>query len=301
MTTDHYPSYDMAWGRHHLSFGPRTLIMGVLNVTPDSFSDGGKFFSAETAVAQGLKLVSEGADILDIGGESTRPFSDPVPADEEIRRVTPVIAALAEKTSVPISIDTNKADVAREAIRAGASIINDVSALRMDPKMAAVAAETGVPVVLMHMKGTPKTMQSAPIYENLMEEITGFLSEAMAYAVENGIHRSKIILDPGIGFGKALSHNLQIMKELQKFQALDCPLLVGASRKTFLRKLLVEGEKKDLPATLPMVETATQASVAAAIMNGAHVVRVHDVAGTRTTARIIDAIKTATPSREDLD
>ncbi len=296
-----YPSYQMAWGRHHLSFGPRTLIMGVLNVTPDSFSDGGRFFETDTAVAQGLKLVADGADIIDIGGESTRPFSDPVPAQEEIRRVAPVIAALSEKTAVPISIDTNKADVAREAIRAGASIINDVSALRMDPEMATVAAETGVPVILMHMKDTPKTMQMAPNYENLMEEIQTFLADAIGYAVENGIDRSRIIVDPGIGFGKTMSHNLEIMAGLAQFHDLACPILVGASRKTFLRKLLCKDDQTDISPDIPMVESATQASVAAAILGGAHVVRVHDVAGTGITACVVDAIKTATPNPKELD
>lgn len=299
--TETYLSYDMAWGRHRLSFGPRTLIMGVLNVTPDSFSDGGRFFDADSAVTQGLKLIADGADIIDIGGESTRPFSDPVSVSEEIRRVVPVIAALAEKTSIPISIDTNKSDVAREAIGAGAAIINDVSALRMDRQMAAVAAETRVPVILMHMKETPKTMQMAPVYSNLMEEIGTFLSDTIELAVENGIDRSRIIVDPGIGFGKTLSHNLQIMAGLQEFQRLGCPVLVGASRKTFLRKLLVEEGQKDISPDLPIVQSATQASVAAAILNGAQAVRVHDVAGTKITARIVDAIKTATPNRKDLD
>ncbi len=301
MLTGASPSYDMKWGDHRLSFGPRTLIMGILNVTPDSFSDGGNFFSTESAVAQGLKLISEGADILDIGGESTRPFSDPVPPEEEIRRVVPVITALMEKTNVPISIDTNKAEVARAAIRAGAAIINDVSALRMDREMAPVAAETGVPVVLMHMKETPKTMQVAPVYENLMEEILTFLEETVEHAVKNGVDRSRIILDPGIGFGKTLSHNLRIMNGLRQFQRLNCPVLVGPSRKTFLRKLLEEDGRKDLPANLPVVENATQASVAAAILNGAQAVRVHDVAATKITVRIVDAIKTATPSDEDPD
>jgi dihydropteroate synthase len=291
----------MAWGGHRLLFGPRTLIMGVLNITPDSFSDGGRFFETDMAVAQGLKLIADGADILDIGGESTRPFSDPVPASEEIRRVTPVIAALAEKTSIPISIDTNKAEVARKAIEAGASIINDVSALRMDPKMATVAAEADVPVILMHMKETPKTMQVAPTYDNLMEEIRTFLADAIEQAVESGVKRNRILIDPGIGFGKTLAHNLEIMASLRQLQSLGCPVLVGASRKTFLRKLLEDDGQKDISPDLPIVESATQASVAAAILNGAQVVRVHDVAGTKITARITDAIKTATPNRKDLD
>ena len=296
--TETNPSYDMAWGTHRLPFGSRTLIMGVLNITPDSFSDGGHFFETDRAVAQGLKLISDGADILDIGGESTRPFSDPVPASEEIRRVVPVIAALAGKTAIPISIDTNKAEVARAAIGAGASIINDVSALRMDRRMAAVAAESGVPVILMHMKETPKTMQVAPAYDNLMEEVCTFLAGAIEHAVESGIDRSRIIVDPGIGFGKTLAHNLQIMAGLQKFHRLGCPVLVGASRKAFLRKLLSEDAQKDISPNLPAVESATQASVAAAILNGAHAVRVHDVAGTKLTTRIVDAINSTTHSQE---
>ncbi len=298
--TETNPSYDMEWGTHRLSFGSRTLIMGVLNITPDSFSDGGHFFETDRAVVQGLKLIANGADILDIGGESTRPFSDPVPASEEIRRVVPVIGALTGKTSIPISIDTSKSEVARAAIGAGASIINDVSALRMDRRMATVAAETGVPVILMHMKETPKTMQVAPAYDNLMEEVCTFLADAIEHAVESGIDRSLIIVDPGIGFGKTLSHNLQIMADLQKFHRLGCPVLVGASRKAFLRKLLSEDAQKDISPNLPAVESATQASVAAAVLNGAHAVRVHDVAGAKLTTRIIDAINSATHSHEAL-
>ncbi len=284
----------MTWGSHRLSFGPRTLIMGVLNVTPDSFSDGGRFFSPDKAVAQGMKLISDGADILDIGGESTRPFSDPVPAEEEIRRVAPIISELAEKTDIPISIDTNKADVAREAINSGASIINDISALRMDNRMAGLAAETGVPVILMHMKETPKTMQMAPTYENLMEEVQAFLAHAVSHAVDSGVDRSRIIVDPGIGFGKTIEHNLQLINGLEEFRSLDCPILVGSSKKTFLRKLLVDESQTDLSPDLPVVESATQVSVAAAVLNGAHIVRVHDVASTKITTRITDAIKNAT-------
>jgi dihydropteroate synthase len=245
--------------------------------------------------------MSEGADILDIGGESTRPFSDPVPAAEEIRRVIPVIKALAKKTSIPISIDTNKAEVAREAVNAGASIINDVSALRMDERMAAVAAETEVPVILMHMKETPKTMQVAPTYGNLMKEVLSFLKNAIEYAAKNGVDRSRIIIDPGIGFGKTLDHNLQIMNGLGRLQDLECPVLVGTSRKAFLRKLVAPDGQKDVPANLPAVESASQASVAAAILNGAQAIRVHDVAGAKTTARIVDAIKTATSNDKDLN
>lgn len=287
------PSYEMTWGGHRLTFGTRTLIMGVLNVTPDSFSDGGRFFSPDKAVAQGMKLISDGADVLDIGGESTRPFSDPVPAVEEIRRVIPIISELAKKTSIPISIDTCKAEVAREAIKSGASVINDISALRMDDRMAPLAAETGAPVILMHMKETPKTMQVAPTYENLMEEVREFLALAIAHAVKSGVNRSSIIIDPGIGFGKTTDHNLRLINGLEEFRSLDCPILVGSSKKAFLRKLLAGKDRMDLSPDLPVVENATQASIAAAILNGAQMVRVHDVANTKITTCIIDAIKNA--------
>jgi dihydropteroate synthase len=208
--------------------------------------------------------------------------------------VAPIISELVKKTSIPISIDTNKAEVAREAIKSGAAIINDISALRMDGRMAAVAAETGVPLILMHMKGTPKTMQTAPTYENLIEEVRAFLARAIAHAVESGVERSRIIIDPGIGFGKTTDHNLQLISGLRKFRSLDCPILVGSSKKAFLRKLLSDKDQADLPADLPIVERATQASVAASILNGAQVVRVHDVANTKITTRIIDAIRNAT-------
>jgi dihydropteroate synthase len=265
--------------------------MGVVNVTPDSFSDGGIFFSHAAAVARGKKLIEEGADIIDIGGESTRPFSDPVPAAEEIERVIPVIEKLADNVSVPISIDTMKAEVARRAIEAGASIINDISALRFDPEMAAVARQFEVPVVLMHMLGNPKTMQLSPAYDNLIGEITAFLREAIERAERQGISRSKLIVDPGIGFGKTVSHNLLLIKHLQSFAPLQVPILVGPSRKAFIRKLLKDGQREDIPPNLPIVETGTQAAVAAAVLFGTHIVRVHDVANTVATVRILDAIK----------
>ena len=205
-------SSDLAWGKHRLAFGTRPLIMGILNVTPDSFSDGGSFFSTRDAVSQAEKMVREGADIIDIGGESTRPFSEAVSEAEEIRRVIPVVEALAHHVKIPISIDTTKATVARHALNAGASIINDISALRSDPALAEVAAASGVPIVLMHMKGTPGDMQISPTYDDLFGEIYAFLEQAVATAKEMGIQRSKIIIDPGIGFGKTVRHNLLLLK-----------------------------------------------------------------------------------------
>lgn len=276
-----------------MEFGQRTCIMGVVNVTPDSFSDGGKFLTHEAAVAQGRRLAADGADILDIGGESTRPFADPVPAEAEIKRVVPVIAKLADELSIPISIDTMKAEVARRAIEAGASIVNDISALRFDPDLGAVAREFGTPVVLMHMLGSPKTMQLAPSYDDLIGDISVFLKAAIVRAQQQGISKSNVIIDPGIGFGKTVSHNLLLLSRLQSFTALDVPILVGPSRKSFIRKLLKDEHSDDIPPDTPIVETGTQAAVAAAVLGGAHIVRVHDVAKTRATVRILDAMKAA--------
>ncbi|MBW1726301.1 MAG: dihydropteroate synthase [Deltaproteobacteria bacterium] len=284
-------TYRLAWGNHRLVLGKRTCIMGIVNVTPDSFSDGGKFFSRDDAIAQGQKLFEEGADILDIGGESTRPFSDAVSAEEEIRRVIPVIENLAERISIPISIDTTKSDVARRAIQAGASMINDVSALRLDHGIADVAAEYDIPVILMHMLGTPKTMQTHPVYDDLIKEIKEFLKNAVDYAESKGISKSKIIIDPGIGFGKTVEHNLLLIKHLHEFKTLDVPIMIGPSRKAFIRNILKHKTVKDINPDLAVVETGTQASVAAAVLNGAHMVRVHDVANTRATIKIINAIK----------
>lgn len=267
--------------------------MGVLNVTPDSFSDGGKFFSFDDAVSHGQKLFEEGADILDIGGESTRPFSDPVPEKEEIRRVVPLIERLSERLTIPISIDTTKAGVARAAIKAGASMINDVSSLRLDPEMADVVVEYGVPVILMHMLGTPKTMQVDPTYGDLIEEIKEFLENSIQYAQKRGVLKSKIIVDPGIGFGKTVNHNLLLIKLLCEFRRLEVPILIGTSRKAFIRRLLKGQRAEDINPDSTSVEIGTQASVAAAVLNGAHMVRVHNVANTRVTLKIIDAVKNA--------
>lgn len=283
--------YDIRWNDHHLQLGSRTCIMGILNVTPDSFSDGGKFFTYDRAVAHAEKLVVDGADILDVGGESTRPFSDAVSEEEEIRRVVPVIEAVAKRVSVPISIDTSKATVAKHAIDAGASIINDIGALRIDPDMAKVAAATGVPVILMHMLGTPKTMQVSPLYENLLEDISAFLAAAIDHAVRQGVMRSRIIIDPGIGFGKTIRHNLTLIRHLDAFVALDVPILIGPSRKSFIRNLLKNSDPQDRDPDAEAIETGTQAAVAASILSGAHIVRVHDVARTQTTVTLMDAMK----------
>jgi len=265
--------------------------MGIINVTPDSFSNGGDFYRFEAALSHGIKFYEEGADIVDIGGESTRPFSEKVGVEEEIRRVVPVIDALAKKIPIPISIDTTNATVAQQAIEAGASIINDISALRFDPAMAEVAAEYQVPVILMHMKGTPKNMQVDPMYDNLIAEIRQFLSDAVNDAERKGIGRSHLIIDPGIGFGKTLQQNLTLLNNLHEFRSLDTPILVGPSRKAFIRNLLKDKTEKDIDPKQSNVEIGTQAAVTAAVLNGAHIVRVHNVANTCATLKIVDAIK----------
>lgn len=283
-------SYALRWRSYRLELGPETRIMGVLNITPDSFSDGGIFFSTEKAVAHGERLVGDGADILDVGGESTRPYAEPVSENEEIRRVVPVIESLAKRVSVPISIDTTRSKVARAALSAGAAMINDVSAFRLDPELADVAAEAGVPIILMHMKGDPRTMQLSPTYDDLLAEIVTYLKDRVAYAEAKGIDRSSIIIDPGIGFGKTAAHNFQIIKDLSVFAELKLPILVGSSRKAFIRKT-VGGP--DISAQAPEVETGSQAAISAAALYGAHIVRVHNVANTRATLKIIDAIRSA--------
>jgi dihydropteroate synthase len=287
------PAFTLAWGGHRLVLGERTRIMGIVNVTPDSFSDGGRFFDPGAAAAQGLRLAAEGADILDVGGESTRPFSDPVSAEEEIRRVVPVIRALTAKVRAPISVDTTKAAVAEAALDAGAAMINDVSAGRTDPDLLPLAGRRGVPVILMHMKGTPKTMQKNPEYADLIGEIRDFLADARERAAAAGVDPGLVILDPGIGFGKTFAHNLSLLNRLDAFAALNAPLLVGASRKAFIRHLLREADGPEPAPDGPPVETGSQAAVSAAVLGGAHIVRVHDVARTRDTLRVLDAVRAA--------
>ncbi|MBW2356912.1 MAG: dihydropteroate synthase, partial [Deltaproteobacteria bacterium] len=238
--------YHIEWADRRLELGRRTCIMGIVNVTPDSFSDGGRFLNHEAAVAQGIRLAAEGADILDIGGESTRPFSDPVSTETELSRVIPVIEALAPQLSIPISVDTMKAAVAREAIAAGAAMVNDISALRHDPQMGDTVARAGVPLILMHMLGTPKTMQQAPHYDDLFGEISAFLATAMDRARSAGVPANRLIIDPGIGFGKTVSHNLDLIRGVKRLAALDAPVLIGPSRKAFIRRLLSDDPETPL-------------------------------------------------------
>lgn len=252
-------------------------------MTPDSFSDGGIYFQRDKAIEHGLAMAGDGADIIDVGGESTRPYSEKISDEEELNRVIPVIQALSKDLRIPISIDTCKADVARQALKAGASIINDISSFRFDPEMISVAAEAGVPVILMHMQGTPTDMQANPTYENLIPEILDFLKGAMDRGMAGGIRKDMIIVDPGIGFGKTFDHNLQIIRELAEFNALERPILLGASNKAFIGHILhKEPHERD---------TGSMAAVAAAVLNGAHIVRVHNVKKTVETVKMIDAIK----------
>lgn len=262
----------------------RTLIMGALNVTPDSFSDGGHFFDREKAIEEGLRLAQGGADILDIGGESTRPGAKPLDAKEEIRRVIPLIQTLDQKIGIPISVDTRKARVAEKALETGAEMINDISALRFDERMAEVVARWKVPVVLMHMRGNPETMQLDTHYDDFLGEILSFFRERVAFAESRGIPADQIVLDPGIGFGKSLEeqHNLILLKYLQNFKVLEKPLLIGTSRKAFIGKIL------GLPPQER--EEGTMATVAVAILNGANIVRVHEVERMRRVVQVTDAV-----------
>lgn len=286
-------SFTLEFDRFHMELGPRACIMGILNATPDSFSDGGKFNTVETAVKQGLKLVEDGAHILDIGGESSRPFATPVSEQEELDRVIPVIERLSKQIDIPISIDTVKSSVAREALNAGAAIINDISAFEKDPAMADLASQRNVPVVIMHMKGTPETMQVDPNYDDLMSEITSYLGSRAAYAMEKGILKKNIILDPGIGFGKTVEHNLVLINHLVKVTALGFPVLMGVSRKSFIQHLLSQEAGTPVGPANIKTEYGTLAAVSASLMNGAHIVRVHDVKKVTSFTRIIDSIRNA--------
>ncbi|WP_425401067.1 dihydropteroate synthase [Aeoliella sp.] len=258
-----------------LKLPPLPLWMGIVNVTPDSFSDGGKFLDAAAAVEHALRLVEQGADILDIGGESTRPYSDPVPVEEEIRRVVPVIERLARKTRTPISIDTSKAAVARAAIEAGAEIINDVTGLEGDDEMLPLAVETGVGVCAMHMQGTPQTMQDDPQYDDIVGEIHTYLAQRRNLLLAAGIDRERVCLDPGVGFGKTHEHNLALMAACDRFHELGCPLLVGHSRKAFLGKIVGDKQADRTAATAGAALTLAR--------QGVQVIRVHDVRQVRDT------------------
>ncbi len=285
--------FTLEFDRFRLDLGPQTCIMGILNATPDSFSDGGKFNTLDTAVEQGIKLAEAGAHILDIGGESSRPFAEPVSEQEELDRVVPVIEKLSKQIDIPISIDTVKSTVAKEALNAGAAIINDISALEKDPDMAPMAARKDVPVILMHMRGTPQTMQINPDYDDLMLEITKYLELRVAFAMETGIKKGNIILDPGIGFGKTVEHNLVLINHLEKLTALGFPILMGPSRKSFIQNILSKKEKDPVKADSAKTEYGTLAAVAASVLKGAHIVRVHDVKKVQPFTRIIDSIRNA--------
>jgi dihydropteroate synthase len=263
-------------------------VMGVVNVTPDSFSDGGRFLPAHAALTQALALVREGAAIIDIGGESTRPGSEPVPADEELARVLPVIEALAGTVGVPISVDTMKAAVARAALAAGAAIINDVSALRYDDAMVDVVVEAGCPVCLMHMKGRPKTMQDAPHYDDVVGEVLRFFEERMAFALARGLREEQIMLDPGIGFGKTIEHNLALIAGLSRFVGLGRPVVLGASRKRFLGAILGAEPGGRVIGTV--------ATTVIGLMSGAHVVRVHEVKPNFEALRVVLAVREGVPA-----
>ncbi len=266
----------------HWDCSQRTRIMGVLNVTPDSFYDGGRYWDPLTAVRHGQRLAEEGADVIDVGGESTRPGAEPVSLEEELRRVIPVIERLKDRIEQPVSVDTRKAEVARRAVSAGARMVNDVSGLTADPDMAGTVAASGIPVVIMHTAGTPRDMQKNPGYRDTVGQIVEWLDARIEHAVARGIRRSRIIIDPGIGFGKRLSDNLLLIRSLASFRKLHRPILIGPSRKSFIGRVL-DAEKDDRM-------EGTAAAVALSVANGASVVRVHDVREMSRVVRMTDAI-----------
>ena len=280
-TTSHKP-FVLTAGSRTITFDSGPLIMGVLNVTPDSFSDGGAFLTVDQAVSHAIQMQDEGADIIDLGAESSRPGAQPIDEREELRRLMPVLEAVRQAVSLPLSVDTTKAAVARRAIQAGASIVNDITALRSDPTMAGLVAETGAAVVLMHMQGTPRTMQQAPHYESVVDEICAFLRDRIQAALDAGIRASQIILDPGFGFGKLQEHNLRLLAEFDLFTRLGHPVLVGVSRKQFIGNLV------DRPVHERGYGTA--GAIAVAVLKGAHILRVHDVRAMKDTASVVSAI-----------
>jgi dihydropteroate synthase len=324
------PTFELEVNGKRVRLGQRTLIMGVLNVTPDSFSDGGRYLAPERATAHGLEMVRQGADWIDVGAESTRPGSQPLPAAEELHRVLPVIRELRKKLgTLPISIDTTKAEVAEEAVRAGASIINDVSGLRFDPRLADVARRHRVPLVLMHLRGRPETMQRKPFARSIWRSLRDGLERSIRRALARGVHRSQLIIDPGMGFGKSRRQNFEILAQLERLQRFRLPILMGTSRKSFVQAVVAgeELEPSDVAprpagahaglkpgATLTRAKSASYwpvtraagarhgvplqigdaAAVTAAILTGTHIVRVHDVAAIFPAVRIADAILAAT-------
>jgi dihydropteroate synthase len=273
-------------GKWALELGERTLVMGILNVTPDSFSDRGQYFDPNAALERAWQIAEEGADILDIGGESTRPGSTGVDADEELRRVVPVLDALASKKyPIPISVDTSKSDVAKAALESGASIINDIASLRKDPKVGVEAARRGAGLILMHMRGEPGNMQSIPPSDDILRDIELWAQEAVARAQSSGVSSDKIVLDPGIGFGKTAAQNFEIIRRLDRLAAAGYPVLVGTSRKSFIGSIVKKPASE--------LVSGTGATVAASILFGAHMVRVHDVAAIREVADVTDVIAKA--------
>jgi dihydropteroate synthase len=274
-----------------MPIGQRTLIMGILNVTPDSFSDGGQFPTLESALAHAEQMISEGADIIDVGGESTRPGGEPVSAAEEIDRVVPVIEALASRTDTPISVDTTKSEVARAALDAGAAIVNDISALRFDFYVADAVARAGAGLVLMHSRGTPATMHRLPPVADIMREVTHSLRASVNMAERRGVKRESIVIDPGIGFGKSQEQNLEMIAKLGELIAAfpNYPLLIGTSRKSFIGRILADETGTPAPAEDRL--HGTMATITASIVRGAHIVRVHDVRATVDTIRVANSIQ----------
>jgi dihydropteroate synthase len=284
---DRIPDPPRAWRvrDRELPLGPRPLVLGVVNVTPDSFSDGGRFAAAESAVAHALALAAEGADLLDIGGESTRPGAEPVPAEEELARVLPVVEALAGRAGVPLSVDTSKAAVARECLRRGAHVINDVTSLAGDPEMAEVVRSSGAGAVLMHMQGTPATMQRAPHYDDVAEDVARFFESRLRDLAAAGLERERLVLDPGIGFGKTLEHNLELLARLGELRRFGLPVCLGVSRKGFLGKVLggrPVGER--LAGSLAV-------ACYAAVRGTVQIIRAHDVRATRDALEVIAAVE----------
>jgi len=280
-----------------LPIGDRTLIMGILNVTPDSFSDGGQFVSVDAALAYAELMISEGADIIDVGGESTRPGGEPVTVQDEIKRVVPVIEALAQRSDVPISVDTTKSEVARAALEAGAAIVNDISALRFDFYVADAVARAGAGLVLMHSRGTPATMHRLPPVADIMHEVIHSLRASINMAERRGVKRESIVIDPGIGFGKSQEQNLELLAKLDQLIAVfpNYPFLIGTSRKSFIGRLLADEAGTPAPAEDRL--HGTMATITTAILHGAHIVRVHDVKATAQTIRVTESIHGASHAK----
>lgn len=274
-----------------MPIGQRTLIMGILNITPDSFSDGGQFFDFDSSLVHAEQMIADGADIIDVGGESTRPGGEPVSAEEEIKRVAPVIEALSKRFETPISVDTTKSEVARAALDAGASIVNDISALRFDYFVADEAAKAGAGLVLMHSRGTPATMHRLPPVADIMSEVTNSLRASVHMAERRGVKRESIVIDPGIGFGKSQEQNLELIAKLDQLIAAfpDLPLLIGTSRKSFIGRILAD--ESGTPAPSEDRLHGTMATIAAAVLRGAHIVRVHDVQAAKETIRVSESVK----------